>query len=206
MGARPGRLMKPARTSSAIHFEPTNSQMNVSDSAVVIDKPSVPASGSTIEFRRATIEDIDALLALESRCFRSVPYKGHRFNASQFRYYLLSTRAFIFIANNRRGMPIANLIAVSGGGARSHLGRILSLAVIARERRKGVGRGLLAQGIETLRARGCIRIHLEVAERATQAQTLFRSMGFKRTRSLPNYYGPSLHGVRLVLDTGSSGF
>lgn len=160
--------------------------------------PGAPTSNKRLRIRRARIEDIDALLAIESRCFGSGPYRNHRFDRRRYRYYLGNSHALILLGL-LDGEPAASLTALAGRGTRSRSCRILSIAVTAPERRKGLGRCLLMKSLRTMRERGCLRAYLEAAQAATHALSFFRSVGFKNTRRLPDYYGPSTHGIRMVL-------
>lgn len=152
--------------------------------------------------RRAGSDDLEALLAIESQCFSSGPYRNHQFDRSQYRYYLRSDHA-ITLLGLLDGVPVASLVAIAGRGARSGSGRVLSIAVARRERGKGYGRRLLMKSVQSLGQRGCLRIYLEVAECADQAAAFFQSAGFKKIRRLPDYYGPSNHGMRMVLNLKS---
>lgn len=160
-------------------------------------------SNNELHIRAASVDDIDAFVAIEYQCFGKGPYHNHRFDRSQYRYYLRNTQAVILLGIRHR-VPVAGLVAVVGRGVRSDSARILSIAVIDSERRKGTGRRMLEKGVKLLRVRSCDRVYLEVAEIATSAVALFRSAGFKTVRCLPNYYGRSVHGTRMVQTLTSS--
>jgi ribosomal protein S18 acetylase RimI-like enzyme len=53
--------------------------------------------------------------------------------------------------------------------------------VLPDRRRQGLGRALLARGLEWARDRGVRRIRLDTAEQMTAAQRLYESAGFVRT-------------------------
>ncbi len=150
----------------------------------------------------STEKDIDALVDIETACFTSGPYREHRFDREQYRYYVRNPQAIVLLAFQDRS-PVASLVALAGRGTRSQAGRILSIAVVRGERRRGIGRSVLSRGVSLLQMPGCIRIYLEVASRAHAATFLFREYGFKPTRHLPDYYGSSIHGTRMVLNLSS---
>lgn len=175
--------------------EKANSQIQGGDGQVM--------NKNGFRIRRAGPGDLEALLAIESQCFSSGPYRKHQFDRSQYRYYLRSSHAInLLVLLN--GVPMASLVAIAGRSARSASGRILSIAVVRRERGKGYGRRLLMKSIQLLSKRGCLRVYLEVAERAGPAAAFFQSAGFKKIRRLPDYYGPSQHGMRMALNLKSS--
>jgi ribosomal-protein-alanine N-acetyltransferase len=66
--------------------------------------------------------------------------------------------------------------------------------VVAGQRRSGVGRGLLATGIEALRLRGVARILLEVRAGNAAALAMYTAMGFNRDGVRRAYY-PGLDGT-----------
>lgn len=65
---------------------------------------------------------------------------------------------------------------------------LLLLGVVAPERRQGVATALLRQVCERVRAAGCRRLFLEVAETNRAAQALYRAHGFTVVGRRPNYY------------------
>ena len=158
---------------------------------------------NVFRIRRAGPDDLETLQAIESQCFSSGPYRKHQFDRSQYRYYLRSSHA-INLLMLLNGEPMASLVAIAGRRARSSSGRILSIAVARPERRKGYGRRLLMKSIQLLSQRGCLRVYLEVAECEGPFAAFFQSAGFKKIRRLPDYYGPSEHGMRMVLHLNSS--
>ncbi len=150
-----------------------------------------------VKLRRAETTDLDALLALENSCFRTGPYRTHRFGATQFLSYLNNPRAVIFLARDASGL-LGSVIATAGTRSRAHIGRILNLAVVSARRQQGVGRQLLEKATQWLRQKGCDRIFLEVALRANAAHDFFAGAGFLPVRRLPEYYGPNNHGLRMM--------
>lgn len=65
---------------------------------------------------------------------------------------------------------------------------LLSLAVTAGQRRRGVGAALLTAALDRARADGVGRMFLEVAEDNAVAQHLYQQFGFTRVGRRPRYY------------------
>jgi [ribosomal protein S18]-alanine N-acetyltransferase len=65
---------------------------------------------------------------------------------------------------------------------------ILSVAVDRRQRRCGLGRGLLDLHLRRLVATGIRTVFLEVGEGNTPALRLYRRAGFRQVGQRPNYY------------------
>ncbi|MFO0937626.1 MAG: GNAT family N-acetyltransferase [Gemmataceae bacterium] len=68
-------------------------------------------------------------------------------------------------------------------------GEIQNLSVLASERGKGIGSGLLMHGLEGFRRAGCSRVVLEVSASNLPAIRLYRKFGFSsyKTVYLPTY-------------------
>lgn len=64
---------------------------------------------------------------------------------------------------------------------RGPAGVIYDLIVVPDRRRQGIGRALLEEAVEALRAHAVPRLVLFTAERNAEAQALFASLGFHRT-------------------------
>ena len=148
-----------------------------------------PMLEAGIRTRKATPGDLDALLFLEH----------HRFQRAQYRYYLGNPQAIVLLALEQ-DEPVASLLATAGRRSRAHIGRIVSIGVVNRRRRLGLGTSLLKEGLDALRQCGCTRVYLEVAESAGPARSLFAAAGFQPTRRLPDYYGPGIDGIRMMND------
>ena len=67
-------------------------------------------------------------------------------------------------------------------------GEILNLAVAPAGRRQGLGRTLVDQAVETLRARGVRQIYLEVRESNASARALYAGHGFREVGRRKAYY------------------
>ena len=66
---------------------------------------------------------------------------------------------------------------------------LLTIAVHPAARRQGMGRALLASLVEAARARGAVRLFLEVAADNHAAQHLYRCAGFAEIGRRRGYYG-----------------
>lgn len=67
-------------------------------------------------------------------------------------------------------------------------GEILNLAVAPAGRRRGLGRALVEQMLEALRARGVRHVYLEVRESNASARALYASRGFTEVGRRKEYY------------------
>jgi [ribosomal protein S18]-alanine N-acetyltransferase len=127
--------------------------------------------------RPATVADVSAVAAIERECF-SDPWSPAGL-AETIQY----GTARAFLAENSAGVAGYIMARISG-----EEGEILNLAVLPRDRRRGVARGLLAVGVEALLAAGVREAYLEVRESNSAAITLYRSAGFRPVGLRPGYY------------------
>jgi len=78
-------------------------------------------------------------------------------------------------------------------------GKIVSIAVRKEFRRRGIGEALLRKAIERLRAKGKIKIALEVRISNIPAQELYKKLGFKIVGTIPGYYSDGEDAYYMVL-------
>jgi len=80
-----------------------------------------------------------------------------------------------------------------------HLARLLSIAVVPRFRRCGIGKKLLAALIESTKKEGSRGMKLEVNESNARALNLYQSFGFQVQEKISNYYPDGRAAVVMVL-------
>lgn len=144
--------------------------------------------GKYVEVRHAKVDDLDAIFSIEQGSFPDPYPRG-----------LL--KAFFF-------MPGAYLVAVACGEIvgyavgiirYSAIGHIVSIAVRAEYRRKGIGRMLLCRLIEELAALGAREMQLEVRESNSSAIALYVSVGFQRKMIIERYYEDGESALSMTL-------
>jgi len=128
--------------------------------------------------RPAELEDLDALVSLENRCF-----EGDRLDKGSLRWTLNRPTALCLVeeAEGRvRGYVLLR--------SREEFVRILSLAVDPEARRQGVAKALLEEAEKVVRELGGQSLVLELREDNAAALALYESLGFKQTGTLLGYY------------------
>lgn len=78
-------------------------------------------------------------------------------------------------------------------------GKIVSIAVRKEFRRHGIGEALLREAIRRLRARGKIKVALEVRVSNKPAQELYKKLGFRVVDTIPSYYSDGEDAYYMVL-------
>ncbi len=144
-----------------------------------------------LRVRRATEEDLDALLRLEES------FPTDRFGREQLRYLLTRANATTFVLEDDRGVLGA---AVMLWRRNAGVGRLYSIVVDPARRGKGLGARLLRAAEEATARRGLHRVSLEVREDNAGARAFYRRHGYGVVEPLPRFYEDGADGVRMVKD------
>lgn len=159
------------------------------------DSAALPPVAARTRVRRAATSDLDDLVLLEHRSFRS-----DRLSRAQYRRHLDSDSAVVLVATGNHRRLIGS--AVLFYRKRSRVARVYSLAAEPESRGQGVGAALLQAAIEASRQRGCGALQLEVRDNNTDAIRLYERSGFQRVGRYASYYedGADAWRYRLTLD------
>lgn len=131
--------------------------------------------------RRATLADLDALLALEQICY----LPNQAYTRAEYRYALAQGKAVNLV--HEEGGVITGFV-----GAFYHrawrTGHVYTVNVHPKERGQGLGVRLMEACHAELRALGMTRCVLEVNVENEAAMRLYERCGYTRTQRLENYY------------------
>jgi len=141
-----------------------------------------------VQYRQAGIEDLDALLALENRCFTE-----DRLSRRSFRRFLDRPRDRLIVAESTSGLVGYCLVLMS---AATRLARIYSVAVLPTERGRGVGEQLIHSAEEVAVDADRIIMRLEVREDNTAAIALYRRLGYRQFGTYRDYYEDHSNALR----------
>ena len=140
--------------------------------------------------RRATPDDLDAIMALETSTFTSDAW-----SRGTMRDELASPHGYYLVAEGDSGggrapqHPLAGyagLLAPLGSGQAD----IQTIAVAPEARRHGLGRALIVALLGEARARQATEVFLEVRADNPNARALYDSLGFEQIAVRPQYYQP----------------
>jgi len=149
----------------------------------------------TWTLRRATADDVDAIMAIEIATFPDDAWSRatmHAEVANRHGHYVVA------LAADGGVDGYAGLLAPEGGEQAD----IQTLAVVERARRRGLGRSLLEELLAEARRRGASEVFLEVRADNPGASALYEAHGFERIAVRPHYYQPAgvdAHIMRLEL-------
>jgi len=127
--------------------------------------------------RKATERDFDIIYEIERLCFKD-PYP-HAFLQT-----LQNLNPETFFVAEHDGTPIGYIIATEDRGH----GHILAIAVHPSEKRKGIGKRLIIELLQTLRHLGVVSVRLEVRRDNIEAQRFYEDHGFIYSHVIEEYY------------------
>lgn len=141
----------------------------------------VPAAPTTYVVRPLTIEHLEAVLRLNMRCFRN----GENYTKHTFSYLLNEPRTLSYRALSAEGeMAGFAFVMINENGA-AHL---TTIGVAPEHRRRGLAGTILLHLEVALRAKQIETVVLEVRVGNTGAQQLYRMSGYNVVQRIANYY------------------
>lgn len=135
--------------------------------------------------RRADLDDLDAIMAIETATFAADAWSPENMRAelaSPHTYYLVAVR----VEDPSAVEGYAGLLAPQGSGDAD----IQTIAVAETARRHGLGRTLMRQLMTEAHQRGAARIFLDVRADNPGAQSLYEALGFEPITVRTGYYQP----------------
>jgi [ribosomal protein S18]-alanine N-acetyltransferase len=142
-----------------------------------------------VAIRPARAEDLDALVALENRCF-----DGDRMSRRSYAAALRNSRAHILVALQGSKLTGAAVVFTR---ADSPAARLYSVAVDPAARGRGLGARLLAAAEQAARRSGATSLRLEVKERNRTALALYGKSGYGIVGRIAQYYEDGSDAQRL---------
>ncbi len=133
-----------------------------------------------INIRIATLNDLDALYALEKESFVT-----DRLSRRSFRHWIGAEHRALLVAE-LSGVVVAYVLIIYHPGTR--LARVYSLAVSTDMRGQGVARKLMLAGERASREAGRLYLRLEVSVDNVAAIRLYESLGFQKFGRYLDYY------------------
>lgn len=131
--------------------------------------------------REASARDLEALLALENDCYPP----NQAYSREEYRYALTRAKA-VNVACEEAGALVGFVGAFHH--ATQRVGHVYTVNVHPKQRGRGLGRALMRACEERLRALGMTRVVLEVNVENVDAIRLYESCGYRRVRTLKDYY------------------
>jgi len=145
-----------------------------------------------ITVRRATINDLETLFEIERECFTL-----EAFTKQQMAFLLENPHNISLTAwkNNKIAGFIIGLIQNSN---ETRIGRVYTLDVAVKHRRKGIGLKLLNELEQLFIEKGVKNSYLEARTDNVAARELYDKHGYTEVKQLKDYYSKGVHGILLV--------
>lgn len=138
--------------------------------------------------RKATLRDLNALVALEEQCFVT-----DRISRRSFRYLLSRAHAETVVYEHEdKVLGYFTLLFHTG----TSLARLYSLAVAPDCRGQGIGRQLIQAAEQNTLEHDCISLRLEVRRDNPHAIQLYQQLGYRQFGTVPDYYEDHMDAVR----------
>lgn len=138
--------------------------------------------------RTATSQDLDALVAIENRCFES-----DRISRRNFRHLLTKANAATLL-DERDGKVRGYAMLLFNTG--TSLARLYSIAVTPPFRGDGVGAALVGSCERLALERECVSLRLEVRRDNAASLRLFENLGYRYLETVPGYYEDHADALR----------
>jgi ribosomal-protein-alanine N-acetyltransferase len=139
----------------------------------------------------ASLQDLDVLYRIEKECFASEAY-----TREQLAYLLKSPNAISLVAKEDNE-TVGFIIGMMENYGKTTVGHIVTIDVLPKHRRAGVGLQLLDKLEKEFVGQGVKTIYLEVRIDNQAARKLYARKGYMQLEPLENYYSTGRHGLRM---------
>ena len=148
----------------------------------------------TWQLRRATPDDLDAIMAIETTTFTTDAWSATTMAAE-----LADKHGYYLVAFPPDRPERIDGYAGLRSPRRAPQADIQTIAVVESARRHGLGRVLMLRMIDLARERGATELFLEVRADNPAAKTLYDSLGFEEIAVRPGYYGGVVDAIIMRL-------
>jgi ribosomal protein S18 acetylase RimI-like enzyme len=145
---------------------------------------------NTPHIRDAVPDDLNALVALEKRCFEL-----DRLSRRSFQHLITHGHAFILVADGDDGAMLGNAVVLLHRS--TPLARLYSIAVAPEARGRKLGAALLEAAEARALELGSSFMRLEVRPDAPAPYRLYRSHGYRELGTYADYYEDGAHAIRM---------
>jgi ribosomal protein S18 acetylase RimI-like enzyme len=145
-----------------------------------------------ITVRRATINDLETLFEIERECFTLEAF------TKQQMAFLLENPHNISLTAWKNNMIAGFIIGLIQNSNETRIGRVYTLDVAVKHRRKGIGLKLLNELEQLFIEKGVKNSYLEARTDNVAARELYDKHGYTEVKQLKDYYSKGVHGILLV--------
>lgn len=128
--------------------------------------------------------DLDTLYMIDQTCFP----RGIAYSHEELSGFIEQKGSKAWVAEAEK--EIVGFIVAGREGRK--IGHVITIDVMGRWRRRGIGSALMDTAEEWARGAGIEFFYLETAEENLLAQRFYEARGYQKVEQLPNYYGKGL--------------
>jgi [ribosomal protein S18]-alanine N-acetyltransferase len=150
----------------------------------------------TFAIRDYKTEDFENLWRIDQDCFPP----GISYSRRELKYYIRRRGAFTLVAAEPENGSIAGFLVAHTGAT----GHIVTIDVVAADRRSGVGSQLLRAAELRLQAAGCHGVALETAVDNVSALSFYKRHGYDVVKTMPRYYSNGVDGLAMRKQWGGT--
>ena len=148
----------------------------------------IRAEDTSETIRDASVEDIDALLDIENRCFDT-----DKLTRRSFHWMLTKGKSTMLVAEHG-GAIIGYILVLYHQG--TSLARLYSIAVLPEYRKSGIALRLATAAEAGAQERNCVYMRLEVRRDNASAIRFYERLGYKAIGIWPDYYEDHMEALR----------
>jgi ribosomal protein S18 acetylase RimI-like enzyme len=153
----------------------------------------VAASETTLRSYRPS--DFETLYRIDHACFP----RGIAYGRGELKSYLFRDGSFCRLAEFAN--EVAGFILTERSGTQGH---IITLDVLENNRRQGIGSLLLRTAEQEAASHGVDLMYLETATENKPAIALWARHGYRKSRTVKNYYGRGVDAFEMYKYLGST--
>lgn len=139
----------------------------------------------------ATIERIEEIYLANQRCFK----RSESYSRKIFRHLLSHPKTIGYCAITSGNQLVAFIFATFDDDGTGH---ISTLGVLPEHRRKGLAKKLISHVEQMLVKKNITTVKLEVRVSNSEAQGLYRQLGYRIVQRLKGYYSDGEDGFLMV--------
>jgi len=148
-------------------------------------------SFSIRKFQKA---DFETLWQIDQLCFD--PQMAY--SRAELAFYMRRPGSFTFVAEEQTDGTKTSIVGFIVAEARKRSGHIITIDVVQKARRTGVGSALLTAAEDRLRADGAENVALETAVNNEAAIRFYKEQGYFVEKSVRGYYSGQLDALEMV--------
>ena len=137
-------------------------------------------------------EDFETLWQMDQDCFPA----GISYSKQELKSYIRRRGSFTLVVRDVDQGQAVGFIVVHEGST----GHVITIDVVAKQRRSGVGSMLLRAAEDRLRTAGSSAVGLETAVDNSAALSFYKRYGYNVIRTLPRYYSNGVDALVMKKD------